>query len=115
MTTSDHLQQHQLQWTVDDRFTTDVGRCTCQWRCWSPQKQEIREAHTHHLAFVQRQRDEACEAWKHRVADLHTIKWTSGGIACTGCDWRLSALGTSSAQQIVAFHHHVQDIIERST
>ena len=62
-----------LLWVADKDFTTDVGRCVCDWRMWSPHRQETVEAFQHHLEFVRRQHQATVQATKEREASLHTI------------------------------------------
>lgn len=104
---------HQLLWTVDKQFSTDVGRCICDWKIWSPFKEEIIEAHQHHLEFVRRKHQETVQATKEREASLHQIRWNEHkDLAwCSFCGWRLS--GLSMAKIMIAFEHHVQDSVAK--
>lgn len=105
-------EEHPLLWEVDQRFTTTVGRCACEWRCWSRHKDEVRAAYQVHLEFVKRRQAEAEKNLWELEARLHVCTWNENrdGARCerAGCRW--ACFTTSTAAIYVSWNAHLEGL-----
>lgn len=110
--------EHRLLWRVEKGrclyghevtlHTTEEGRCTCGWICWSQYREEILEAHQQHWDFVRRKQREAHQQAQQKEAALHEIRFNElkDAARCSYCEWNLQS--SNLAVLLVGFNNHVE-------